>query len=57
MRLPPLLDVAAYAGLLTVSPLVLSDIDQIAPINAISKIPTSVPVLILAGSRDRVRTT
>ncbi len=53
MRLPPPQDHVAYAGLLTVSPLVLSNIDQISPVDAVSKIPASMPVLILAGSRDQ----
>jgi uncharacterized protein len=53
MRLPTPLDMVAYSGLLLVSPLFLPNIDQIAPVQAISKIPPSVPVLILAGSRDQ----
>jgi uncharacterized protein len=53
MRLPPVLDETAYAGLLAVSPLVISDLDRISPLNAISAIPASVPVLVLAGNADR----
>lgn len=50
--LPFPLDSIAYAGLSLVSPLVLSDIDRISPLEASGDIPKSVPVLILAGGKD-----
>jgi alpha-beta hydrolase superfamily lysophospholipase len=50
--LPRVLDRVAYCGLICIAPLVLSDAEQIAPINSIGAIPESVPVLILAGSAD-----
>jgi alpha-beta hydrolase superfamily lysophospholipase len=53
-HLPPVLDRVAYCGLVCVAPLVLSDIDAIAPVNYIGAIPESVPVLILAGAKDRL---
>jgi uncharacterized protein len=51
--LPPLLDAVAYRGLLAIAPLVLSDLDRTAPVEAIAGVPPDVPVLILAGERDR----
>jgi alpha-beta hydrolase superfamily lysophospholipase len=51
--LPPLLDALAYRGLLTVAPLVLPELQRIAPADAIGGIPEAVPVLIIAGGRDR----
>jgi uncharacterized protein len=51
--LPPLLDRVAYFGLLTVSPLVLSNADQISPVEAVTAMPGDIPVLILAGGADR----
>ena len=51
--LPPVLDAIAYRGLMTVAPVVLPHLDRIAPAQAIGGIPTDVPVLILAGDRDR----
>ena len=50
--LPPVLNVIAYAGLLTVKPLVLADGDRLSPIDAITGVPPSVPVLFLAGGAD-----
>jgi pimeloyl-ACP methyl ester carboxylesterase len=52
--LPPVLDSIAYLGLMAVAPMVLSDLDQIAPVEAIAGVPGDVPVLILAGDRDRM---
>jgi uncharacterized protein len=51
--LPPGLNHLAYAGLLTVSPLVIPNQDKISPLEAIGDVPPSTPVLILAGSLDR----
>ena len=51
--LPPGLNHLAYAGLLTVSPLVIPNQDKISPLEAIGNVPPSTPVLILAGSLDR----
>jgi len=52
MRLPRVLDWVAYAGLSTVAPWVIPDLDRISPLEAIETIPPAVPVLILAGSKD-----
>jgi uncharacterized protein len=52
--LPPVLEWVAYQGLLTVSPLVLPELDKISPLTAIAGIPRDVPVLLLAGGKDRV---
>ena len=52
--LPPLLDRIAYLGLLVVSPLILPDLEQTSPVDAIRGIPPEVPVLILAGGEDPV---
>jgi alpha-beta hydrolase superfamily lysophospholipase len=52
--LPPVLDSIAYLGLMAVAPMVLTDLDQIAPVEAIAGVPDDVPVLILAGDRDRM---
>lgn len=51
--LPPGLDLAAYTGLLVVSPLVIPQVDRIAPLQAAAGIPKSVAVLVLAGDADR----
>jgi len=50
--LPPVLDSVAYAGVVTVAPLVVGDVDRIAPVEAVGAIPPGVPVLILTGSAD-----
>src|SRR5262249_19296725 len=52
--LPPLLDLAAYAGLNLVAPVFLPHIDEISPLRAIAGIPEDVPVLFLAGSGDHL---
>jgi uncharacterized protein len=52
VALPPLIDVAAYAGLTLVAPIFLPHLDEIAPVNAIAGIPEDVRVLILAGTGD-----
>ncbi|MHB1555874.1 MAG: alpha/beta hydrolase [Isosphaeraceae bacterium] len=52
--LPPLLDLAAYAGLNLVAPLFLPHLDEIAPIKAITGIPEDVHVLILSGTGDEL---
>jgi pimeloyl-ACP methyl ester carboxylesterase len=51
--LPPVLDWIAATGLNVVAPLVIDDVDQISPLQAVSAIPANVPVLILAGGADR----
>jgi uncharacterized protein len=51
--LPIPLDRIAYAGLALAGPLVLPDLDDISPVNAIGTIPTSTPVVLMAGRRDR----
>lgn len=50
----PVFGVAAYWGLLAVSPLVLPDLDKMSPRDAAAHIPRTVPVLILAGTRDHL---
>jgi alpha-beta hydrolase superfamily lysophospholipase len=50
--LPPVLSGLAYAGLRLVGPVVLPNLDQIAPCQAIRSIPGDVPVLIIAGASD-----
>jgi alpha-beta hydrolase superfamily lysophospholipase len=52
--LPPILDRIAYLGLLVVSPVVLPDLGMNSPVDAVSGIPSNVPVLILAGGEDPV---
>ena len=51
--LPPILDWVAYQGLVLVSPLVIPELGRISPIAAIESMPADLPVLILAGGRDR----
>jgi pimeloyl-ACP methyl ester carboxylesterase len=48
------LDWAAYAGVELTGRLVLPELDRMTPAEAINTIPTSVPVILLAGSRDRL---
>jgi hypothetical protein len=50
--LPPVLDRVVYGGLLAVAPLVLPEIERIAPVAAVAGVPDAVPILILAGGRD-----
>lgn len=52
-HLPFPLDRVAYAGMVLTGPLVLPYLDRMAPIDAIDAIPASVPVVLLAGGRDR----
>jgi alpha-beta hydrolase superfamily lysophospholipase len=54
LALPPVLNLAAYAGLKLVAPFFLPHIDEISPLKAIAGIPGDVPVLILAGASDRL---
>jgi pimeloyl-ACP methyl ester carboxylesterase len=54
--LPPVADWIAYQGLDAVAPLVLPDVAKIAPLEAVGKIPPTVPLLILAGGADREAT-
>jgi uncharacterized protein len=51
-RLPPVLDAVAYAGMNIVSPLVISNADEISPLKAAAKLPKLIPLLVLAGSID-----
>jgi alpha-beta hydrolase superfamily lysophospholipase len=53
-QLPPLLGGVAYQGLVLVAPLVLPELEKMSPLAAIDGIPADVPVLILAGGRDRL---
>ncbi len=54
VALPPVLDLAAYAGLNLVAPVFLPHINEISPLKAIAGIPDDVPVLILAGGGDHL---
>ncbi len=51
--LPPLVRNIAYSGATLVSPLILSDVDKISPLEAASSVSKSSRVLILAGGDDR----
>ncbi len=51
-ELPPVLDLIAYRGLLTVAPLFLPHLAKISPHEAIRRVPVDVPILILAGQED-----
>jgi alpha-beta hydrolase superfamily lysophospholipase len=50
--LPRPLDCVAYAGLNLVGPIFLPELDRMSPLNAVTSIPATVPVLVLAGGRD-----
>ncbi len=52
--LPSPMGRVASAGLALAGRLVLPDLDRMAPVEAIAAIPPSVPVLLLAGGRDRL---
>jgi uncharacterized protein len=52
--LPPVFSHAAYMGLRAVGPFFLPNLDEISPLKAISGIPNDVPVVILAGTADRL---
>ncbi len=53
IALPPVLSHVAYAGMRTVGPLFIPNLDEISPLEAATGIPEDVPVLILAGEADR----
>ena len=53
LALPPVLDTIAYAGLRTVAPIFLPELDRIAPIDFAASIPPTTPVLILSSLIDR----
>src|SRR5262249_52034256 len=53
LRLPPVAADVAYLGLVTTAPLVLPDADRISPLEAAGEVPEGMPVLILAGGKDR----
>jgi alpha-beta hydrolase superfamily lysophospholipase len=52
-HLPFPLDRVGYAGMVVTGPLVLPNLEQMAPVKAIDAVPSSVPVVLLAGGRDR----
>ncbi len=52
--LPPVLSQVAYAGLRSVGPLFIPRFEQISPLKAMAGIPNDVPVLIMAGTADRL---
>jgi uncharacterized protein len=52
-RLPLPLNYVAYTGMKLVSPLVVPHAKQISPLNAAAKLPSSIPVLVLAGGIDQ----
>jgi uncharacterized protein len=49
----PPVDWVAYAGLSLTAPFVLDDVDRISPLDAAGAVPKTLPVLLLAGGRDR----
>jgi pimeloyl-ACP methyl ester carboxylesterase len=51
--LTPLFNWVAYQGLVLASTVVLPDLERISPVAAIEGIPADVPVLVMAGGRDR----
>jgi uncharacterized protein len=53
LHLPPLVDGVTYFGLMTTAPLVLPDVDRVSPLEAAGDVPEGIPVLILAGGKDR----
>jgi alpha-beta hydrolase superfamily lysophospholipase len=53
LQLPPVLDRVAYYGLMTVSPLVIPDLDRIAPAREAAKVSPHASVLVLAGGCDQ----
>lgn len=50
--LPWPLGFIAYAGLNLVGPIFMPDIDRMSPLNAVSSIPETVPVIVMAGGCD-----
>jgi alpha-beta hydrolase superfamily lysophospholipase len=50
--LPFPLDDIAYAGLNVVGPIFLPEMERMAPVDRVTEIPASVPLLIMAGGRD-----
>jgi alpha-beta hydrolase superfamily lysophospholipase len=50
--LPRPLNLAAYGGLLAVSPLFLPEAGRMTPLERIADIPASTPILLLVGGRD-----
>ena len=50
--LPKPLDSVAYTGLNLVGPIFLPEIDRMSPLDCVTNIPQSVPVLVMAGGRD-----
>ena len=50
--LPPVLNTAAFKGLMFVAPMMLPHYEEIAPINAAKLVPRDVRVLVLAGEKD-----
>ena len=55
-QLPPVVSHVSYAGLMTVTPLVLPNLNDLSPANAARRMPLGIPVLLLAGGNDvRVR--
>ncbi len=50
--LPFPLDDIAYAGLYLVGPVFLPEMERMSPVDRVAEIPTSVPLLIMAGGRD-----
>lgn len=50
--LPWPLDFVAYSGLNLVGPIFMPDINRMSPLNQVTAIPATVPVLVFAGGRD-----
>ena len=51
--LPWPLDFVAYSGLNLVGPIFMPEIDRMSPFDRVTAIPVTVPVLVLAGGRDK----
>jgi alpha-beta hydrolase superfamily lysophospholipase len=55
-RLPPIFSHVAYAGMVLAGQIVVPHLDEISPATAISKVPASIPILIVAGNHDPLAT-
>ncbi len=52
-NLPPVINAVTYLGMRTAAAVLLPEIELISPVNRIDTIPTTIPILILAGGADR----
>ncbi len=51
--LPPGLDALAYGALLVGARVALPELDRIAPVRAVERLPRDLPILVIAGGADR----